>query len=143
MTESTYKGSCFCGAVELTVTGKPEVMGYCHCDSCRAWGAAPINGFTLWNPEAVKVIKGQEDIGVYHKTENSHRQFCVKCGGHIMTDHPPMKLVDVYAAVIPDFPFEPAFHVNYGEKVVSMKDGLPKFADMPAEAGGSGKTLPE
>lgn len=143
MTESTYKGACFCGAVELTVTGKPEVMGYCHCDSCRAWGAAPINGFTLWKPEAVKVTKGQEDVGVFHKTENSHRQFCVKCGGHIMTDHPPMNLVDVYAAVIPDFPFEPAFHVNYGEKVVSMKDGLPKFDDMPAEAGGSGKTLPE
>ena len=47
MTESTYKGSCFCGAVELTVTGKPEVMGFCHCDSCRAWAAAPVNGFTL------------------------------------------------------------------------------------------------
>lgn len=143
MTESTYKGSCFCGAVELTVTGKPEVMGFCHCDSCRAWAAAPVNGFTLWKPDAVKVTKGQEDVGVFHKTENSHRQFCVKCGGHIMTDHPPMGLVDVYAAVIPDFPFEPAFHVNYGEKVLSLKDGLPKFNDMPAEVGGSGKTLPE
>lgn len=143
MTESTYRGSCFCGAVELTVTGKPEVMGYCHCDSCRSWGAAPINAFTLWKPENVQVTKGEGDIGVFHKSEQSHRQFCVKCGGHLVTAHPPMKLVDVYAAVIPDFPFDPAFHVNYGEKVVSMKDGLPKFNDMPAEAGGSGKTLPE
>lgn len=143
MSGSTYKGSCFCGAVELAVTGKPEAMGYCHCESCRAWGAAPVNAFTLWKPENVKVTKGEEHVGVHHKTERSYRKFCTRCGGHVMTDHPSAGLVDVYAAVIPDFPFEPALHVNYGETVLAMTDGLPKFADMPAEAGGSGKTLPE
>jgi hypothetical protein len=43
----THRGSCFCGAVELTVTGAPEVMGYCHCSSCRKWSAGPVNAFTL------------------------------------------------------------------------------------------------
>lgn len=143
MTDDTYKGNCFCGAVALEVTGNPEVMGYCHCDSCRSWAAAPVNAFTLWKPENVKVTKGEGDIGVYQKTENSHRQFCVKCGGHLMTAHPSMSLVDVYAGVIPDVPFDPVFHVNYGETVLPMKDGLPKFKDMPAEVGGSGETLPE
>lgn len=143
MTEPTYKGSCFCGAVELTVTGKPEVTGYCHCESCRSWGAAPVNAFTLWKPENVKVTKNEQNIGIYHKTEKSYRMFCVKCGGHIMTNHPPMNLVDVYAAVIPEFPFEPAFHVNYGENVLAIRDGLPKFEDLPAEVGGTGKSLPE
>ena len=33
---SVYAGRCFCGAVELTVTGAPAVMGYCHCADCRA-----------------------------------------------------------------------------------------------------------
>jgi hypothetical protein len=33
--------------------------------------------------------------------------------------------------------------VNYSEKKVSVKDGLPKMNDMPADMGGSGKTLPE
>ena len=27
-------GSCFCGIVEVEVTGSPEGMGYCHCSSC-------------------------------------------------------------------------------------------------------------
>jgi len=31
----TYQGSCFCGAVQFTVTGEPAAMGYCHCSSCR------------------------------------------------------------------------------------------------------------
>ncbi len=39
--------------------------------------------------------------------------------------------------------FAPAVHVNYGETVLRMKDGLPKMKDFPAELGGSGETLPE
>ena len=38
-TERSYKGSCFCGAVEFTVSGEPAAMGYCHCESCRHWSA--------------------------------------------------------------------------------------------------------
>ena len=34
----------------------------------------------------------------------SDRQYCTKCGGHLMTDHPPFGLVDVYAATIPGSP---------------------------------------
>ncbi len=40
----TYQGSCFCGAVQFTVTGEPAGMGYCHCGSCRQWSAGPVNG---------------------------------------------------------------------------------------------------
>ena len=25
----THKGECFCGAVQLEVSGEPEAMGYC------------------------------------------------------------------------------------------------------------------
>jgi hypothetical protein len=60
-----------------------------------------------------------------------------------MTEHPEMGMVDVYAAILPDLKFEPEVHVFYGEKVVSVKDGLPKMADVPEEMGGSGNTLPE
>ncbi len=76
MPDNTMNGSCFCGEVQISVTGSPEAMGYCHCESCRSWAAAPVNGFTLWNPEKVKVTKGAESIGTFHKTDRSHRQFC-------------------------------------------------------------------
>ena len=64
----TYPGSCFCGAVQFTVSGEPDAMGYCHCDSCRHWSAGPVNAFTLWKPEAVQVTQGAESIGTYNKT---------------------------------------------------------------------------
>ncbi len=140
---SEHNGSCFCGAIEFTVKGEPVAMGYCHCESCRHWSAGPVNAFSLWKPEALTVTKGQELIGTYNKTPVSYRKWCKNCGGHIFSDHPPMGLVDVYAAVIPTLNYQPAVHVNYGEKVVPMKDGLPKMKDLPAEMGGSGVTLPE
>ena len=137
------KGSCFCGAVEITVTGQPAGMGFCHCASCRSWSAGPVNAFTLWQPSAVKVTKGESNIGTYNKTERSFRKWCKTCGGHLMTDHPTMGLVDVYAATIPTLPFQPGLHVHYGETVLHLHDGLPKQKDMPAEMGGSGTILPE
>lgn len=143
MGNQTYKGQCFCGAVALEVTGEPAAQGYCHCSSCREWAAAPVNAFTLWKPDSVKVTKGEDQIGVYNKTERSYRKFCRKCGGHLMTDHPQWELVDVYAGIIPDFPYAPQVHVAYAEKVVAIRDGLPKFKDVPAEMGGSGETLSE
>jgi hypothetical protein len=140
---TSFAGVCFCGAVAIEASGAPEAMGFCHCDSCRSWSASPVNAFSLWKPASVKVTKGEEDIGTYHKTENSYRKFCKSCGGHIMTSHPPFDMVDVYAATIPSLPFAPALHVNYGEKVLRIADGLPKFKDFPAAFGGSGEMVPE
>jgi len=136
-------GACFCGAVEIEVTGAPEAMGYCHCASCRSWSAGPVNAFTLWKPENVKVTKGTDLVGHFMKTELSDRQYCQKCGGHLMTHHPTFGLTDVYAATIPGVAFVPGVHVNYAEAVLRIKDGLPKLKDFPKELGGSGEALTE
>lgn len=141
--EIDYRGSCFCGAVELRVTGEPAAMGYCHCASCRAWSAAPVNAFTLWSPAAVRITRGAEHVASYAKTENSHRKWCKACGGHLLTEHPRFELTDVYAAIIPDLPFAPMLHVNYADTVLRVHDGLVKQHDFPKELGGSGELLPE
>lgn len=140
---NTYKGSCFCGAVQFTVSGEAAAMGYCHCESCRHWSAGPVNAFTLWKPDAVQITKGADNIGTYNKTPQSYRKWCKTCGGHIFTEHPGMGLTDVYAASIAAFPFRPGIHVHYQEAVLHVKDGLPKMQDVPKEMGGSGVSLPE
>lgn len=139
----THKGNCFCGAVQFTVTGEPAAMGYCHCSSCRLWSAGPVNAFTLWKPDALKITQGADKIGTHNKTPKSFRKWCRTCGGHLFTDHPAWSLVDVYAAAIPGFPFKPGVHVHYQETVLRIKDGLPKLKDVPKEMGGSGEAMPE
>jgi len=102
-----------------------------------------VNAFTLWPPSAVTVTKGAERVGSFMKTERSIRKWCTACGGHLLTEHPGFGLIDVYAASIPQFPFDPGLHVNYGETVLHLHDGLPKQKDYPQELGGSGTALPE
>jgi hypothetical protein len=139
----THGGSCFCGAVQVEVTGAPEAMGYCHCASCRSWSGGPVNAFTLWKPENVKVTQGEHMIGHFMKTGMSDRQFCTQCGGHFLTEHPTLGLTDVFAATLPTLDFVPGVHVNYAQTVLPMKDGLPKLKDFPSELGGSGEAIPE
>ena len=102
-----------------------------------------MNAFTLWKPEAVRVTQGEDQIGEHHQTEQSYRQWCKVCGGHLLTRHPTWGLVDVFAATIPAYPFTPEVHVNYASTVLPMKDGLPKLKDFPAELGGSGEAIAE
>ena len=140
---SSYSGSCYCGAVQFTVSGEPVAMGYCHCDSCRHWSAGPVNAFTLWKPDAVRITQGAENIGTYNKNSRSYRKWCTSCGGHIFTEHPEWGLIDVYAAVIPELPFKAGVHVHYQETVLPIKDGVTKLKDLPKEMGGSGVSMSE
>jgi hypothetical protein len=102
-----------------------------------------VNAFSLWKPEAVCVTSGAKHVATFQKTAFSQRQYCAKCGGHLMTNHPTLGLVDVFAATIPTLAFKPGVHLNYAETVLSMKDGLPKLKDFPKEIGGSGEAMAE
>jgi hypothetical protein len=138
-----YGGECFCGAVKIETTGEPQAMGYCHCRSCRSWSGGPVNAFTLWAPDAVRVTAGAESLATYQQSELSQRQYCAKCGGHLMTNHPTLGVVDVLAATLPTLDFKPGVHINYAETVLPMKDGLTKLKDFPADFGGSGEAIAE
>jgi len=136
-------GRCFCGTVELSASGESVAMGYCHCKDCAKWSAAPMNSYSFWRPDQVEITKGKEHIQTFSKTSHSKRKFCKKCGGHLMTEHPDSNFIDIFAPILEDFQFKPTIHVYYESKTVSVKDGLPKFKDLPEEFNGSGEILPE
>ena len=141
--EKTYTGQCSCGTVTIEVTGDPEGAGYCHCKTCRAWSASPVNAFTLWQTDAVKVTKGEDQIGEYNTHENTYRQWCKVCGGHLLAGTRSGDSSTSSRRRIPDFPFAAGVHVNYESTVLPIKDGLPKLKDFPAELGGSGEAIAE
>jgi hypothetical protein len=101
MAANAHTGTCFCGSVEIEVTGAPEEMGYCHCSSCRSYSGGPMSAFMLWRAENIKVTRGAELLGRFNKTGMSDRQFCRKCGGHVMSHHPSLGLTDVAAGDSP------------------------------------------
>ncbi len=137
------KGQCFCGAIEFEVSGNPAVMGYCHCDDCTNWAAAPVNAFSLWPTSNVKITKGEECVQIFSKTGRAHRKSCATCGGNVFNSLPDLDLVAVYPNLVPELRHEPTMHLYYKDKTISIKDGLPKFSDFPTEFGGSGEMLSE
>src|SRR5260370_21431041 len=108
-------GKCFCGAVEIEVTGAPEAMGYCHCRSCRSWSGGPVNAFSLWKPEAVRITAGAENVAMFQKTKTSQRQYCGKCGGHLITNHPTFGVGDRVSPTHPRPSSAPGGHLTYPE----------------------------
>jgi len=138
-----YRGTCFCGAVEIAAAGAPLEMGYCHCSSCRAYAGGPMSAYILFKAGDVTVTKGAALIGRFAKTAMTERQFCTRCGGHLMTAHPSLGLTDVCPSVLPGLAFRPTVHLNYAETVLPIRDGLTKLRDFPTEAGGSGEMVPE
>ncbi len=143
MPDASYESGCSCGAVQLAISGEPAVQAYCHCGSCRGWLGAPIHAAALWPTPNVNVVKGADKLGVFKKTEASHRQFCTACGTPVLVRHPTLGMTDVPAGTVAGLAYRPALHVHYGEKVLAVRDGLPKFKDFPKDFGGSGDMLPE
>ena len=91
----------------------------------------------------MNVVKGADKLGLFKKTEASHRQFCTAAARPVLVRHPALGMTDVPAGTVRGLDFQPTLHVHYGEKVLAVRDGLPKFKDFPKDFGGSGDTLPE
>lgn len=141
--QQVQKGQCFCGQVEIQVTGEPAAQGYCHCQSCRSMSGAPLRGFTLWPGDSVKVTRGEQQLKGYNRTDFSDRRHCANCGGQVLIYHPSMGMTDVHSEMLPGLDFRPGVHINYQERTLPVRDGLPKLRDFPAELGGSGETIAE
>ena len=95
-----------------------------------------------WPEEEVQVTG---DVVVSEKNDQTQRTSCAKCGGGILTTKPGLGWRVVYPLTLSgsDFVYQPNLHIFYGERVLEFNDGLPKFSDAPAEAGGSGEMVKE
>ncbi|MCH7726676.1 MAG: GFA family protein, partial [Planctomycetes bacterium] len=74
------------------MTGEPNVMGLCRCTDCAKWMGAPVSAFALWPRDSLRFLKGEENVGVFNKTENSTRNFGKTCGEPDARFHPRARL---------------------------------------------------
>ena len=143
MTEPTYQGRCFCGAVRIEARGAPMFSGYCHCQDCRDWSNAPMASFVMWPFEAVTVIHGEEQLALFSRIPETPRGSCVRYGGQIGAFRKDAEPPHVAAGphMFPELPFAPTMHLFCAEAVIGIEDDLPKYRDLPGALGGSGELL--
>lgn len=79
-------GSCLCGAVQYTVTGKLRDVINCHCSLCRKFHGH-YAAYTS-APHGKVQIKNENDSLAWYQGINNHarRGFCVICGSSLFWD---------------------------------------------------------
>ena len=134
-------GQCLCGAVKVTATGDAKVKAICHCESCRKWTGS-VMYVNLYPAESV-TIEGDLDEYKTKDESISLRKTCRVCHCPVVNDHAQaMQMMDIPSGIF-GLPHEPTMHLHYAEKIMSIKDGLPKFKDMPGAFHGSDEKLEE
>lgn len=82
-----YQGSCLCGSVEVTVSGKISDIIHCHCSLCRksSGTAFATNGFV--QAEAFHIVKGREHVSYFEMKPGRRRHFCSICASPIYSSN--------------------------------------------------------
>ena len=74
------KGSCLCGAVQVTVKTLSHSIGACHCGMCRKWAGGPWLGVDCGTDV---FFESTEFVAIYNSSDWAERGFCAKCGSNL------------------------------------------------------------
>lgn len=82
-----YKGSCLCGQVQFTITGKISDIIHCHCSLCRksSGTAFATNGFV--QKSDLKFQQGEDLLKYYELRPGKKRHFCQTCASPIFSSN--------------------------------------------------------
>lgn len=74
------RGSCVCGATQITAKTVSRNVGACHCGLCRKWAGGPFMAVACGTEVS---FTGEDTISVFDSSEWAERGFCGKCGTHL------------------------------------------------------------
>lgn len=124
-----HRGSCLCGAVQITVEGDLPQPNACHCVACRK--QTGHFGASLDVPRSRIRIEGEEAVRWYQSSEKVRRGFCGTCGSTLFWD-PIHHDWTAIAMGLFDGPTDTALsmHIFVSEKgdYYQIGDGLPQNA---------------
>ena len=133
MMNTQYEIKCECGEVKLTLSGKPRVKGYCHCEDCRDLLDIPFHSVTAWDKDQINIVQGEEKLSSHqHPTLEMKRVFCSSCGETLFnTNAMDWRVVSqllIRKCNNNELPEElhSDSHFFYGRRIIDIADDLPK-----------------
>ncbi|GAB1316964.1 hypothetical protein MFIFM68171_07174 [Madurella fahalii] len=141
-----WKGKCHCGAVQYELSrDKPLASKYCHCTTCQRMHGAPFQWAAIFHKDDINFTNGHHDLGWYDPTAKSTTHHlpckvqCAYCRTPIMDEGRNMILL--FPTLIEGIntpegreAFKAQCHMFYPQRVVDIKDGLPKFKGLADES---------
>jgi hypothetical protein len=86
--DAALTGSCGCGAVRFTVSGRPDAAAYCHCTRCQKRTGTAAQASARVAPATVTITEGVEHLGDWTPPGGLAKSFCRECGSHLFGRDP-------------------------------------------------------
>ena len=134
--EGATHGSCLCGAVTFSVSGKPARWMQCHCSRCRR-GRSAAHGSNTFYPSAQFEWRSGKELVRTYKVPEAERfaiSFCTRCGGGAPIAREGVPFVLVPAGILDADPgARPEAHIHVASKApwYAIADAIPQFSELP------------
>jgi hypothetical protein len=133
-----YRARCFCGAVEFETCADPVDAKICHCPQCQALHGAPFQWAVIFHKSDVRFVRGVDRLFFYNaETGIAGRVLpcklsCSECRSPLADEGRRMflafgPLFDFGSPPRVPRSFEPTCHIFYGQRVIDVRDGKPKY----------------
>lgn len=131
------EGGCYCGEVRYKAVGEASMRAQCHCRECQYISggspvlilAMPAEGFTLSKGETQGFTRSDIESPVT-------REFCPRCGTHLLSRVPGMPLVLIKVGSLDDPSVfegpEVAFYTIDQQPFHLIADGVARFERLPS-----------
>ena len=88
-------GSCLCGVVKYATSADFEMVGNCHCKTCRKITGSAFEAFAVISREAFTLLAGDDSLVEYKVSPKAKKHFCGICGTPVFNRHrlAPGKLI--------------------------------------------------
>ena len=134
-----YHARCHCSTVRYEVAADPVDVKICHCDTCRVVHGAPMQWAAIFHKRDVRFTAGLEARRFFNTERLVDARVlpckvaCAVCGTLVADEGRNMwlafpTLFDFGSPpAVPDA-FRPRCHIFYGQRVIDIDDGLPKWS---------------
>ena len=82
-------GRCYCGDLRYEAESKVLFRGQCHCRECQYISGGSPNLFMVIPSDGFRYVAGEPKVFERDDlAEPAQREFCARCGTHILTRTP-------------------------------------------------------
>jgi len=135
-----YEGACYCGEVRVRCRGEARAISYCHCSVCRRLSGAPFSCQALFQDDQVSFeLQPGASLAPLRTSKGVERSRCGSCFAPVRGTLQGGKLVAIPLVLLacwrgegesqgPNPRLRPRHHLHYDDRVMDVRDGLPKYA---------------